>query len=140
MKACVVDASVVAAAFFQEEYSAQARALLLSDRDLLAPDLVYPEYANAMWKRHRRGEINEAEAGELFADVRRLPLRLTPSNELLDSALDLAIRTNRTVYDCVYLALALDRTCPLITADRRLVNALTRTPLANKVRWIGQGR
>ncbi len=137
MKPCVVDASLVAAAFFQEPYTAEARALLVSGRELRAPDLIHLECANAIWKRWRRGEIDEEEANQLLADARRLPLQLTPSNELIDSALHLAIQTDRSVYDCLYLALALDRAGQLVTADQRLVNALAHGPLADHVRWIG---
>jgi predicted nucleic acid-binding protein len=36
----------------------------------------------------------------------------------------LAIEHKRSVYDCEYLALALDGSCDLITADRRFYNAL----------------
>ena len=138
MNPCVVDASVVAAAFFQEECTDEARALLVSGRQLCAPDLIYPEVANAIWKRQRRGEINEEEAGQLLADFLKVPLSITPSNALIAPALRLAIRTGRTAYDCLYIALALDQACPLITGDRRLVNALARTPLADRVRWVGR--
>jgi len=137
MKPCVVDASVVAAAFFQEEFADEARTLLVSGCQLRTPDLIYAEVANAIWKRQRRGEINEEEAGQLLADFLSLPLLVTPSNKLIGPALPLAIQTGCTVYDCLYLALAVDQACPLITGDRRLVNALARTMLADHVRWIG---
>ena len=137
MRPCVVDASLIAAAFFQEQCAEEAGAVLASGRQLYAPDLIYPEVANAVWKRHRRREINEEEASQLLADIARMPLQITPSNRLIDSALRLAIQTDRTVYDCLYVALALDQACPLITADRRLVNALARGPLADRVRWVG---
>jgi len=64
MKPCVLDASVVAAAFFREPHSAAARALLASDREFHVPDLIYAEVASVFWKRQRRGEIDEAEADE----------------------------------------------------------------------------
>ncbi|MCX5673234.1 MAG: type II toxin-antitoxin system VapC family toxin, partial [Planctomycetota bacterium] len=106
MKPCVVDASVVAAAFFQETGAQVARAILAGGGELHAPDLLLAEVANAIWKRHRRGEINEAEARALLADCLRLPIAIAPSGDLVEAALDLALRTNRTAYDCLYLALA----------------------------------
>jgi len=36
------------------------------------------------------------------------------------SALDLALNNQMSLWDCVYLALAIEHDCPLITADRRL--------------------
>lgn len=137
MNARTVDASVVAAAFFREEHADAARSLLVSDLELYAPDLVLAEMANVIWKRHTRGEIDAAESSQLLADVLTLPLQLTPSAEIVAAALELATRTRRTVYDCLYLALAIKTQTTLITGDRRLANALAATPLAKHILWIG---
>ncbi len=137
MKLCVVDASVVAAAFFPEKHSAAARALLLSGAVLHAPDLIYTEVASVVWKRHRRGEIDEGEASGLLNDVLDLPLEITPSEQLLPSALALAMRAGRTVYDCLYLALAVQRKTAMVSVDQRLVNALAAGPLKDHVAWLG---
>ena len=133
MKACVVDASLVAAAFFQEPHAESARAVLASDRPLYAPDLISAEFGSVVWKRYRRGEITGEEAAQLMADFLRLPLQITPTGELADVALQLALRTGRTVYDCLYLALAIRTHSVLVTADKRFVNALAGTPLAKHV-------
>ena len=45
MNACVLDASVVAAALFHEEHAQRAGKLLSSGCALLAPDLIYAEFA-----------------------------------------------------------------------------------------------
>jgi predicted nucleic acid-binding protein len=140
MKPCVLDASVVAAAFLQEEHAKRARALLVSGREMHAPDLVYAELANVIWKRCGRGEIDEEEAGRLLGDLLRLPLEITSCGDLAEPALQLALGTGRTVYDCLYLALAVKTKTVLISADRRLVNALASTPLAEHVAWIGGTR
>lgn len=130
MKRCVVDASVIAAAFFQEKYASAARDVLSGGRALLAPDLVQPEFANVVWKRYRRREIDAGEAADLLADFLSLPLHITASQALLEPAMQIALHTGRTVYDCLYLALAIERRCAVCTADQRLVNALADTPLA----------
>jgi predicted nucleic acid-binding protein len=44
------------------------------------------------------------------------------------------------VYDCLYLALALDRKCRLVTADARFVNALAVTPFARNLRHVSKVR
>lgn len=137
MKACVVDASVVAAAFFQEEQAESAQALLAGKRVLHAPDLILAEVANVIWKRCGRGEIGEDEACQMMADVLRLPLCITPCANLVEAALELAIRTRRTVYDCLYLALAVRTRSVMYTSDKRLANALADGPLNKCVAWIG---
>ena len=80
---------------------------------------------------------DNTEASALLADFRTLPLRITSSDELIESAFELSLRTDRTVYDCLYLALAIKSKSIMITADRRLVNALTDTPLDKHIVWIG---
>lgn len=138
MKSVVVDASVVAAAFFAEVRTKAARATLVSGARLLAPELIYAEVANVIWKRCGRGEIDEDEAGELLADVLSLPLEIAPADQLVGPALELAIRSGRTVYDCLYLALAVREKTRMLSDDRRLVNSLAQGPLKDYVGWLGE--
>jgi len=49
--------------------------------------------------------------------------RLVDTRPLLSRALDLSLRNQMSLWDCVYLALALERGCPFLTADRRLFRA-----------------
>jgi predicted nucleic acid-binding protein len=140
MKTRVVDASVVAVAFFQEKHADRARRLLVAGGALLAPDLIYAELANVIWKRHACGEIDGGYAGRLLTDVRSLPLEITPCGDLAEAALELALRLGRSVYDCLYLALAVKTRSVMVSADKRLVNALADTPLAKRIAWIGSVR
>lgn len=134
---CVVDASVVAAAFFRDEHADACRALLASGRTLHAPDLLDAEVANVIWKRQRLGEIDAQEAADLLADVLRLPLKIAPTAPLAEAALQIALAADRTVYDCLYVAVAVQEDAVLLTGDRRLVNALAGSPLERYVAWIG---
>jgi len=140
MKNCIVDASVVAGAFFREDTSPMAQTLLTSGCELHAPDLIYAEVANVIWKRHARNEIDETESLALLSDILILPVQITPSRQLVEPALKLALRTNRTVYDCLYLALAVQTKSTMVTGDKRFVNALIDTPLEKYVSWIGHIR
>ena len=107
---------------------------------LLAPDLVWSEVGNIAWKRVRRGEMNAEEAAQLGVDLIKMPLHVVPTQGLLAPALELAVATDRTVYDCMYLALAIDRKCRLTTADERFVNALAATPFAKHARHVTKVR
>lgn len=137
MKRIVVDASVVAAAFFRERHAEAARTILLSQANLIAPDLMHAEIANVIWKRRRREEIDANEAIDLLNNMLDLPIEVFSSEQLLGSALPMAIQTDCTVYDCLYVALAIQEEATLISADRRLVNALARGPLQDHVVWLG---
>ena len=54
----------------------------------------------------------------------------------LAGALEIAMQMGRTVYNSLYLALAVAEGCPLVTADERLFNSLQGTPLAAHVLWV----
>jgi predicted nucleic acid-binding protein len=55
MKTLVVDASVVIKWFVPEPGSAAARQLLGQDHEFYAPDFLFAETANVLWKKFRRG-------------------------------------------------------------------------------------
>lgn len=126
MSTLVVDASVAVKWVVDEEGSEAAAELAMED--LEAPDLLYVESANVLWTKALRGELTEAEAAERLALLLEAPLRLIPSKGLLERAQALAFELEHPVYDCVYLALALDRDTELVTADGRFVNALGAHP------------
>ncbi|MCY2925906.1 MAG: type II toxin-antitoxin system VapC family toxin [Planctomycetota bacterium] len=138
MKHLVVDASVVVKLFFEEEYSQSAERIVASAEELLAPDLIWAETANVIWKRHRNGEISPEDAAAIGAQIAALPLNIHDSGGLIADALDLAMQTGRTVYDCLYLAVAVKTGSILATGDRRLANALAGGPMEAFVAWIGR--
>jgi predicted nucleic acid-binding protein len=105
----------------------------------LAPDLIWSEVANIVWKQCRRGGIHPDEAIEIVEQFLALPMEIHPANTLAAQATRLAIDTGRTAYDCMYLALAIREDCPLLTADSRLVNALSHTDFARQVRLLDAG-
>ncbi|MEM7642169.1 MAG: type II toxin-antitoxin system VapC family toxin [Pseudomonadota bacterium] len=119
----VVDASV-AVKWVIGEAGSIAAAGLLDGRALVAPDLILPECANILWKKATRGEIDAQEAG-LAADIlARMEVELVGHRRLMPDALRLALDLRHPAYDCAYLALALDRGLPMVTADLRLVRTV----------------
>lgn len=136
MKKFVVDASVAIKWFVPETHSAAAGRLLESEPILAAPDLIVPELGNTLWKKVRRGEISSEEAAEILATFGTIGVELYPCSPLLVSAFELAVALDRTVYDSLYLALAVALDCPLITADRRFHDSVRDSPFAQHVRWI----
>ena len=140
MNRCVIDASVVAASLLQEELEEYSSALLASNRVQMAPAIIFAEIGNVLWKRFRRQEINEVEASTLLAEFFRLPLRITPSEKLIESALQIAMQYDRSVYDSLYVALAVETDSTMVTTDKRLVNSLAGSPLEKYVEWIGNVR
>ncbi len=141
MTRVVVDASVAVKWCLptqREAFVAQAEELLDSYRRheirFLVPDLFWVELANALWKAARRTEISVDEAMSAMSLVRDLGIATVPSYDLLPQALLLAVSHGRTVYDSLYVALAMQSKSEMITADERLANALAaHLP----VKWLG---
>jgi predicted nucleic acid-binding protein len=136
MKKVVVDASVAAKWFMPEIHSEAAARLLDPAIVLCAPDLIAPEFGNILWKKVRRGEITDAEALEIVSAFRALPLEILPSADLLPAALTLAMEFDRTVYDSLYLALAVAEDCVLVTADAKFHSAVAPSSLAIHIQWL----
>lgn len=133
----VVDASVAAKWYFPESGQASAAALLADGnegrRDLIAPDLIDLELASVLWKRVRSRECSEEFAREVLVLWETDRPRLIGSRGLVGRALDLALRLDHPVYDCLYLAAAIEYGAALATADRQL-ERVARTVLAEVVR------
>jgi predicted nucleic acid-binding protein len=140
----VVDSSVAVKWFVPEVLSQEAAHLLDGSFELMAPDLLFAEFGSVLWKKITRGEIRTDEAGDILAALDAVPLVVVSSSRLGAAALEIAVAYERTVYDALYLALAVARDCTFITADDRLARALGRGPLACHVRalsspaWLGR--
>jgi predicted nucleic acid-binding protein len=122
----VVDASVAVKWVIPEVLSDQASSLRGRTDLLLAPDLLLPEAANALWKKLMRREITAREAAQAIDLLMASGLDLRPSGPLLSRALTLAQRLRHPVYDCLYVALAQAEGATLITADQRLLARIAR--------------
>ena len=138
----VIDASVLIKAYVPENMSSKAEELLEKMEQgtirLVAPDLVYPETGNILWKKHRLKELTSAEVKIISDAIAALPLKIEPSKPLFPLAVDLGITYNITVYDALYVSLATVLETRLITADKKLEDALRKTPLKKRVEWLGE--
>ena len=140
MKPAVIDASVAAKWFFPEDGSRAALRLLGPKRRLLAPDLLRSEFGNIVWKLLRRKLLSHEEAKEIVEQFLAMPIEIYGSDSLLPVAMEIAISTQRTVYDCMYVALALQQDAVCVTADARLVNVLQSGPYRRSIRLLGARR
>jgi predicted nucleic acid-binding protein len=121
----VVDASVAIKWVIPEILSAQADRVRDGADDILAPDLLLVEVANALWRKTVSREISAREADGAFDLVRRSGIDLHATPALVPRAVELARRLGHPVYDCVYLALAERDHAALVTADQRLLRTLS---------------
>jgi len=136
-----MDASVLIKFYVPEILSDRAEQLLAKvekkDIDLLAPDLIYPEAGNILWKKQRLKELTRSEVEEITDAILSFPLKMEASKPLLPLALDIAIACGITVYDAIYVSLAKVYETTMITADRKLADVLAKTDLKDSVIWLG---
>ena len=138
MIALIVDSSVAIKWFIFEVQSEEARRWRDVSLDLHTFSVFFElEIANVLWKKIRRDSFPATEAMAIFSAIPLLPVIRHEERPLLDKALDLAIQTQRTVYDCLYLALAITLSGRLLTADERLFNSLHDTEWAHYLAWVG---
>ncbi len=135
MRPLIVDASVAAKWLFEEEHSEAAGRLRAYAFDLHAPDFVRVELVNVVAKHERRGALTTAEALEASRLILALPLQLHAWQDLLGPAFDLALETKRSVYDCLYLVLAVALDGTLVTADRKFHATLPGAHAA-RLLWV----
>ena len=130
MSVFVVDASLVIKWFVPEIHSEAARRWLSASHDYVAPDLLFSEAGNAVWKKVRRKELEETEARQLVIDLAQVAVETVATRSLVEYALALALTAGVTVYDAMYLALAVRLETEVITGDDRFADKLAE-PLGN---------
>jgi len=125
----VVDASLVIKWFVPEIDSEAARRWLDAPHDYIAPDLLFPETGNTVWKKVRRGELSAEEGQRLVTDLSVIAVEAVAMRALLPDAHALALSTGITVYDATYLTLAVRLDTQVVTGDDRLARRLADDPL-----------
>lgn len=118
------------------EAGAEAALELLS-HELVAPDCIVGEFANALFKKVRRGEIAEDQARAAFAILPET-ISFFPTVNLVEGAFTLALDIVHPVHDCVFLVGAIQQGVPLVTADAKFYRNVMRTGLPYPVRLLGQ--
>jgi predicted nucleic acid-binding protein len=102
--------------------------------DFVVPDVFWAELGNVLWKGVRQRRWKRDEADNVASDMKARGFTTVSSLVLLPEALKIAFAYDRSVYDCLYTALAVQAKTELITADERLANALAaHLP----VKWLG---
>lgn len=142
MSLYVVDASVVIKWYIPEDLSDKADLFLHRSESagdtLIAPEFLLIEVSNILWKKRRRKEVPDPDVRSILDQLfKHLGVRLIGCSLLTGTAVDIALDTDRSVYDALYLAAAELYEGTLITADEKLVNSLSSHPLASRIAFIG---
>ena len=140
MSGClVIDASIAIKWYLPEIHAGAALQYLDESLTLLVPELFYTEFGNILWKKCRVGEISIAEAHGILDEIGRVPLQQHDIHSILKPAFELATVHNSSVYDCVYLALAVTGGCQMVTADRKLFDKIVAGEYPGSIQWVEEG-
>ena len=114
----IVDASAVVPWLIQTPFSGAARRL--KPEAIKAPAIILLEATNALLKYLRLHPIGEYDLTRAITSLSASFDEVVEDISLLPQATRIAAANNHKIYDCLYLALALDRREPLATADKRM--------------------
>ena len=125
MSVLVIDASIAVKWVVEEDGTPEALAIRQKAR-LIAPDLLIAESANILWKKVQRRELVKQEALIAARLLQGADIELLPMRSLCETATRISIEVNHPAYDCLYLALAVEKQCRFVTTDDRFLKKLTQ--------------
>ena len=134
----VVDSSVFVKWLVPEAQSERATGFVerLNRREVeaVSPHLVSAEVGHALRSHFLAGDLTREECLSAVDDFAALALAVAPSISLVQDAARLALDNTGSLYDALFVALALRERCPVLTADERMMRAYQRvSPFV----WIG---
>ena len=131
MRVAVVDTSALLRLFIPDGPVPEGLEELLDDAwraeaTLCTPELALAEAGQALRRKEQSGALGSRKSLQILEAILELPLEIVGHGEIVADALDLARKHGVTVYDALFLALAVRRRAVLLTADRALEKAFAR--------------
>lgn len=123
MKA-VVDTNVIAYLLLGiERFLDEARSGMTAISLALAPAHWEAELANVVWMAVRTGVLTNEEGPVRFSLARRLGIESVATRTLCQGALLRSVASGVSVYDTLFVELAIRERCPLATFDKAILKA-----------------
>lgn len=136
MRRYVVDASVAIKWFVPEIHSDAALRAQHAGTHLHIPAFMVLELGNVLAKKIRRSELTPRDGETILKEIKQLPLQRHADERLFTVAYLLALDTHRSLYDCLYLALAETVDGIMVTADHKFFASITDGPYGRRVMWV----
>lgn len=136
MRRYVVDASVAIKWFVPEIHSDAALRAQHAGTHLHIPAFMVLELGNVLAKKIRRNELTPRDGEAILKELKHLPLQRHADERLFTVAYLLALDTHRSLYDCLYLALAETVDGIMVTADHKFFASITNGPYGRRVMWV----
>jgi predicted nucleic acid-binding protein len=120
----VVDASVLAA-FTRKEPGWERLAGVV--KMCVTVDLAVKEVLNTIWRDYyvrRTISLDTAmRLQQVLSSMTGINILVEPEDKYVSRAFEIALKTGTTVYDALYIALALEKNTPLVTLDEKQAKA-----------------
>ena len=136
----VVEPAIAVKWFVPEEHSSPSARLLDGGNELMAPDTLLFDSGRLITAKVRLGELSPDEGARIVQAVQSVPVRLQPSDPLMEPALRIAASLDLPLGDGLGIALAVYGDCRLVTARRTVYTKAQGTPFAAHVKWVGDIR
>jgi predicted nucleic acid-binding protein len=120
----VLDASAAAKLLFTEVGSQEVRESLGDAYEVVAPDFVLLEIASVAAKKYRRREVSQERAMVAVTDAPDLFTAFYSTRQVASAAGEIAVGRMISPYDAAFVVLAQQTGYTLLTADRRLSDAI----------------
>jgi predicted nucleic acid-binding protein len=123
------DASAILPLLVLKSATPDARNAWATHGPCVTIELASAEVANGLWRKVKVGALDVQTVHDAIAVfTKRIP-RISLTDAALAQALDLAMRLDHPVYDCLYAVAAQREGARLITADRRFADRLAGEPI-----------
>jgi predicted nucleic acid-binding protein len=100
----------------------------------IAPELIIAEVANVIFKKKTSGELSNEEGEQLLIDILGMPIRFFDHMPLVFRAYQLAEKFQLTVYDALFLSLAVEKSAIVFSADEKIVKTANTLGLSGNWR------
>ncbi len=127
MKRLVIDANIAAKWYLPEADSETAEMLFADGLEFHAPDFLATEFANIYWKHSVAGRTSLDAWRKASRQLKKAIPYWHSDEQLHDQALELAITHKHPIFDCIYLALAIQIDGIVVTADKQFCNQFEPT-------------
>jgi len=129
LKKVVIDASTLLCAYFPDELNKNAKDLMLAyalgDVELYAPRLLNLEVTNALLVAARRGRLKGELCRILLQEIGLLSIVWVNMENRVSELYELGNKYGISAYDAAYILAAQLEECLIVTADKKLFNAVT---------------
>jgi predicted nucleic acid-binding protein len=136
----VIDTSVAVKWYIPELLSVEAKRFMGKGLDRHAPDYLLAEAASVVLKRVRSRDaklkLTFNEARMVLAALKTAPIQFHDSWMMIDPSFALAEHVGASLYDGLFLALAVRLGGQLVTADAKLFKKIQASQYAASVRWV----